>query len=115
MNAAAFAEEPDADAFQTAVTQLLGCPVISAAEDYIMEAGWFYDSNFHLNEAGMTVRTVQLVNDVKNQLGNATKTETELPNMPVAPDEGVEGEGNNEDSDCFTYELERTAITRSPA
>ena len=106
MNAAAFAEGQDAAAFQAAVTEKLSCPVISAAEDYIMEAGWFYDSNFHLNEAGMTVRTVQLVNDVKNQLGNATKTDAVLPNMPVTPDEGVEGEGDNADSGCFTYELE---------
>lgn len=105
MNASAFEGEIDANAFQEAVTTLLDFPVISSAGDYVMDEGWFYDSNFHLNSAGMTVRSVQLVNDIKNELGNTTKTEITLPNMPVTPDEGVEGEGDNSDRDCFTYEL----------
>ena len=105
MNASAFSGERDERSFQTAVTDLFDCPVISDVADYIMEEGWFYDSNFHLNSAGMTVRTVQLVNDIKNELGNTSKTEIDLPNMPVAPDEDVDGEGDNSCKDCFTYEL----------
>ena len=105
MNASAFSGERDERSFQLAVADLFDCPVISDVADYIMEEGWFYDSNFHLNSAGMTVRTVQLVNDIKNELGNTSKTEIDLPNMPVAPDEDVEGEGDNSCKDCFTYEL----------
>ena len=105
MNASAFAGEQDINGFQTAVTELFDCPVISYAGDYIMDEGWFYDNNFHLNSAGMAVRSVQLVNDIKNQLGNTTKTEADLPEMPVIPDESIEGEGNNADKNCFTYEL----------
>lgn len=105
MNASAFTGENDASAFQSAVTGLLDFPVISDVSDYILDAGWFYDSNFHLNAAGMTVRSVQLVNDIKNELGNTTKTDITLPNMPVVPDEDIEGEGDNSDRDCFTYEL----------
>lgn len=105
MNMSAFTEEYDAAAFQSEVTELLDLRVISDVSDYIMDKGWFYDSNFHLNSAGMKVRTVQLVNDIKNELGNSTKTEISLPDMPVAPDEGIEGEGDNSDKNCFTYEL----------
>ena len=106
INASALTADYDAAGFQHEVISLFDCPVISDIDDYIMDEGWFYDSNFHLNSAGMTMRTVQLVNDIKNQLGNTTKTEIVLPNMPVAPDESVEGDGDNTDKDCFTYELE---------
>lgn len=106
MNKSAFAGEYDEKTFQREVTELLNFSVISNVADYIMDESWFYDSNFHLNSAGMTVRTVQLVNDIKNELGNSTKTEISLPDMPVAPDESIEGDGDNTDKDCFTYELE---------
>ena len=99
------AVQGDAQAFYALLADSLDTPVISDIGDYIMEKEWFYDSNFHLNSSGMTVRTVQLVNDVKNQLGNTTKTECELPNKPAIPQEGVEGEGDNSCAQYFTYEL----------
>ena len=105
MNASAFSGERGDKVFQRGVAELFDFPVISQVGDYIMEEGWFYDNNFHLNSAGMTVRSVQLVNDIKNLLGNTTKTDYPLPSMPVIPDPDIEGEGNNTDKDCFTYEL----------
>lgn len=97
--------EEDISAFQACVSSALNFPVMSDLRDYIMEYEWFYDSNFHLNSSGMTVRTVQLVNDIKNQLGNTTKTEITLPNKSALPQEGVEGEGDNSCAQYFTYEL----------
>ncbi|MGN0813792.1 MAG: hypothetical protein ACI4MH_00995 [Candidatus Coproplasma sp.] len=94
------------DEFYLFVEECFDFTVISSIEDSLMDSGWFYDSNHHLNEAGMTVRTVNLVNDIKNQLGNTTKTEVVLPEMPVIPQPGTEGEGDNSCADCFTYERE---------
>lgn len=98
------ASEQTLDEFFSFVSQSFNFPVISDISDYIMDKEWFYDSNFHLNSSGMTVRTVRLVNDIKNQLGNTTKTEAVLPEKPVMPDPGIEGEGDNSCADCFTYE-----------
>ena len=105
MNEAAVDEESSvsADGFDAAVSAAFDFPRISKAEDYILEKEYFYDSNYHLNESGMTVRTVQLVNDIKNALGNTTKTEYTLPEKPVIPDTEIEGEGDNSDAAYFTY------------
>ena len=106
MNQKAFIEGiADAEAFHDFIAKSFDFPVIGYIEDYIMEAEWFYDSNFHLNEYGMTVRTVNLVNDLKTEWGNDTKTQVILPNKPVVPEQGLEGEGDNSHADCFTYAL----------
>ncbi len=94
------------ESFYQFVAQCFDFPVMSDIDDCIMESGWFYDSNFHLNAAGMTVRTVNLVNDLKNQFGNTTKTDVALPEMPLVPDPDIEGEGDNSCADCFTYRRE---------
>ena len=96
--------EATCETFTNFIVENFDFPLISGLSDYIMENDWFYDSNFHLNSSGMTVRTVNLVNDIKNQLGNTTKTEVTLPEKPIIPDPGIEGEGDNSCKDYFTYE-----------
>ncbi|MCD8308530.1 MAG: leucine-rich repeat domain-containing protein [Clostridia bacterium] len=96
----------DTSAFYGFVCDSFDFTVISNIEDYIMDKEWFYDSNYHLNSSGMTVRTVNLVNDIKNQLGNTTKTDISLPEKPVKPDISIEGEGDNTYAGYFTYQLD---------
>ena len=81
------------------------CTIISNPFHYIMDAEWFYDSNFHLNASGMTVRTVQLINDIKNDLGITFPTSVEMPQKPEVPVSSVIGNGDNSFSDYFEYEL----------
>ena len=72
--------------------------------DSVMEREWFYDTNFHLNEAGMTVHTVRLVEALKAALGDSSPTDVDLPAMPPLPAEELpSGEGDVSDADCFTY------------
>ncbi len=52
----------------------LDCTVISNVNDYIMDDGYFYDSEFHLNNAGVVLRTVLLADDIKRQLGDTSLT-----------------------------------------
>lgn len=113
MNASAvsFSEMQKAGSFYEHLDNALGFRIISNIKDYIMESEWFYDSNYHLNESGMTVRTVQLVNDIKNELGNSTKTGCVLPAKPMIPDEDVEGEGDNSNADLFEYRLDGSYYT----
>lgn len=97
--------------FYSRLEDKLNFPVISDIGDYILEKEWFYDSNYHLNASGMTVRTVQLVNDLKTEFGNTTKTEYVLPDKPVIPDKEVEGEGDNSCAAMFEYRLDGSFYT----
>ena len=105
MNEAALqeAEQESVDDFYSFVRESFDFPIMSDISSRIMEKEYFYDSNFHLNQAGMIHNTVNLVNDLKNQLGNTSKTEIVLPEKPIAPDASIVGEGDNSCADCFTY------------
>lgn len=86
--------------FTTLQTQI-NCPIISDPNDYILDSGWFYDSNFHLNTAGMAVRTYQLSCDLLNDLGYYEDVPFEMPQMP---DFIAQVEENVTDGGMFTYE-----------
>lgn len=57
-------------------------PVIGNPENSLMEAEWFYDTNFHLNTAGKRVNTIQLIRDIKAMRGDDTAVTATLPSMP---------------------------------
>ena len=104
MNAAAMPEEEraGADAFEVRLAQALDCPLLGRVSQALMEPGWFYDTNFHLNSAGMTVYTVQLARELGEALGVETAPLPPLPDMPaLIAAQGTQG--NNEDEDCFLY------------
>lgn len=107
MNEAAFSGyyEPEIEAYYEFVSENFDFNIISDPYDYVMEREWFYDSNFHLNASGMTVRTVRLLGDLKNWLGIRTPTDAELPEMPDLPEhEYDDTEGNNDFAEFFVYE-----------
>lgn len=58
------------------------CQVISDPTDYIMDSGWFYDNNFHLNTAGAKVRTYTLACDLLSFLGCYQEVPFDMPPMP---------------------------------
>lgn len=64
--------------------QTFDCAVISDPVDYVLDSGWFYDNNFHLNSAGSVVRTQQLAGDLLAQLGCYAALTYEQPDMPEA-------------------------------
>lgn len=75
--------------------------IISNPNNYIMDSGWFYDTNFHLNTAGMKVRSYQLVCDLLNYLGYYKQVPFEMPKMP---DSIAKVEENEADASDFTFE-----------
>lgn len=77
------AEDTDTEGFLTALQQKLHCPVLSSLEDHMMDPGYFYDSNYHMNNAGAVFNTVLLVNDIKRIRGEMSPTLTKIPD-PVA-------------------------------
>lgn len=81
----------------------LSCDVIGNPYEYIMDAHYFYDSNFHLNENGAIYRSYLLAQDIyRDVLFTSNKPSFNIPDMPPY----IEGEDVGEDSEtakCFTY------------
>ena len=97
MNAAALGEKNNADViydYYRNLVKSLNCKVISNVNDYLMDEGYFFDSEFHLNNAGVTVRTVKLIDDIKRERDIFTQTmpSSELPAPPgFKPADKAEG------------------------
>lgn len=87
-------------AFFDGCCDAFGCPVISAPNRYILDSGWFYDSNFHLNTPGAQLRTCLLAEDLLPLLGCYREPEYALPEMPPS---AYRMEVSEADGDCFTY------------
>lgn len=72
----------DLAAYDVFLCQKLDFPVIGNPENSLMEAEWFFDTNFHLNQPGKEVNTVQLIRDMKAMLGDDRAVTVELPEKP---------------------------------
>jgi len=57
-------------------------PILGNPNQCIMDAGWFYDTNFHLNSAGAICYTKLFIDDLKTAWGDTSTTAIALPDMP---------------------------------
>lgn len=80
----------------------LNCRVISSLDDYIMDYGYFFDTNLHLNDAGVVARTAQLIKDINAVLGNKDKITLDVPPPPAVEGAGAIG-GDNTYLSYFEY------------
>lgn len=87
-------------AFFTACNVAFGCPMISDPNRYILDSGWFYDSNFHLNDAGAQLRTCMLAEDLLAWLGYFREIEYDIPEMPAS---AVRMQMNDANADYFEF------------
>ena len=112
MNIEAFppGEIEKADAFERSLRDLLRCEVIGSARRAVMDAGWFYDTNYHLNAAGALMNTFLLAEDLKAALGDPSPVTMALPGMPGAA-ASEKREGNDADRDMFLYAAEGDGLT----
>lgn len=60
--------EIEFETFQEELESKLECAVISRYVDYMFDYSYFYDTNWHLTSEGATLRTEQLVQDLKQHL-----------------------------------------------
>ena len=111
MNADAVAEGSEVDAYADTLRGRLDCPLVGDPKDCILESGWFYDTNFHLNASGKTVFTRQLARDIKAMLGDASPTEIALPDMPAPVGESTTADLDSTDAECFVYESAADGLT----
>ena len=88
-------------AFFKLCNESFACPAISDPSRYVLDSAWFYDSNFHLNSAGATLRTVMLAEDLLAWLGCTEAVDYPLPE---APDSAYEAPQETGDADDFQFE-----------
>lgn len=101
MNRAAVESEENLDEYYDQLNALLDLPILGDPHRSILESGWFYDTNFHLNDSGATVFTKYLIEDLKILFGDTSVTDIPLPPMPEVSGSLVSGD--NSQADCFTY------------
>ena len=107
VNELAVEEADNLAAYDAFLRQKLDFPVIGNPENSLMEAEWFFDTNFHLNQAGKEVNTVQLIRDIKAMLGDDRAVKAELPDKPHRTWEDVSTETRTwtaEDSQVYKGE-----------
>ena len=101
----------DLAAYDVFLRQKLDFPVIGNPENSLMEAEWFFDTNFHLNQPGKEVNTVQLIRDMKAILGDDRAVTVELPEKPHRTWGDVSAETRIWTSkDSETYQGEETIV-----
>lgn len=101
MNASAVTAPEEGKAYQQQLAEKLLCPILGDVQDAILDAGWFYDTNFHLNSAGAVLNTARLAGELQTALG-VTGGEIPLPAMPEAK-AAERAAGDNSDGDAFRY------------
>jgi len=90
--------------FQDTVKKKLDATLISEITNYVYDAGYFYDTNFHLNDAGKILHTVNLTKDILLELGIPKLVSEDVPPPPPLPEVQIRFFGEDENSKYFTYE-----------
>lgn len=91
------------DDYCTDLTAMISCPILGDPHASLIDEGYFYDSNFHLNLAGANNNTRRFVRDFKAEFAIATKTNIDVMDIPPAIVPEVE-EGDNSDRAYFLVE-----------
>lgn len=106
LNARAVCEDADPDAFEAECRRRLACPLVNTLSDVLMEAGYFYDSNFHLNDTGRRAYTIRLTEKLLFALNDPSFVEETVPPAPALPKEDTRWFGTDENEKYFTFRQE---------
>ncbi|MCD8088983.1 MAG: leucine-rich repeat domain-containing protein [Oscillospiraceae bacterium] len=98
-------------AFATYIRENIDCQVISDITDYIMDAGYFYDTNYHVTDRGAIVHTTRLIQDLINVISDGELVSIEQPEPPQRGDGSGEPTGEIEDEDAVETEDAETKET----
>ena len=90
--------------FTKFISESFDCKVISDPNSYIYPAGYFYDSNFHMNDAGVLLHTATLISDLALAMGKESAIEIDIPDAPEKPVEDNYDYSYDENSKYFIYE-----------
>ncbi len=102
-------KEEDKKSFLKALEEKLDFEIIASLDDHIIDAGYFYDSNFHTNDAGTVLNTVLLINDIKRAcMDEMTYTDISISKPPASPmEEEIIASGSK---DGYDYVVTSTGV-----
>ena len=89
--------------FESFMQDSINCTFISNINDYILDPGYFYDTNFHLNEAGVSARTITLTRDILLELGIPSAVTERIPEPPALPEIDLRYFDEDENAKYFEY------------
>lgn len=94
------------DAYYDRLKDQLDFPILGNPHNSILESGWFYDTNFHLNESGAVQYTRLFVDDLKVLFGDTSASSISEISMPVTQSDTTPSATayDNSDSEAFLYE-----------
>ncbi len=107
MNAAAMAPsvtEESLLAFADHLEKNILCEHISMIDSYVLDPAYFYDTNYHLNDVGVRLRTKMLIEDIRFAKGDYQAVNIEIPEKPALPDADIRFFETDENSQYFVYE-----------
>lgn len=96
--------EESLNAFARYLKDNIRCEHISMIESYILDAAYFYDTNYHLNDVGVKLRTKTLIEDIRFAMGNYQGVNIDVPEKPALPDADVKFFETDENAQYFVYE-----------
>ena len=97
-------DKEDLAAFEDRLREELDCEILGSVQGSLMDAGYFYDTNFHLNDFGVTAYTVRLTKDLLVRLGIPKKITVEVPEAPPLPERDVFTDTVDINDKYFEYE-----------
>lgn len=107
MNRSAFAEDTTEDslvAMYDFLQRSLDCTLLNSPADTAYEENYFYDTNYHLNDAGVTLHTAELLAALYREWNRLDIPKIEIAARPELPDFiGSIDTAGNEYEDCFVY------------
>ena len=89
--------------FESFMQASINCTFISNISDYILDPGYFYDTNFHLNDSGVRARTVALTRDLLLELGIPSAVTEKVPEPPALPEIDLRYFDEDENAKYFEY------------
>lgn len=106
MNALAISAEEAAKqvAYEEKLKSALHFPLLGAAQDSVMDAAWFFDTNFHLNASGAVVNTAIMAAQLKKALDLPGQVSIPLPEKPQTMALNLADDSISDDESWFTLE-----------
>ena len=86
-SAARFTDK-EANRFNRQLAEQLDCEILGDVRDTVYDSGYFYDTNYHLNDDGAVMHTANAVKKIKEYLGQEPTVSFAIPDAPVCVDPG---------------------------